>query len=194
MKYNLSEVVELIKERRTIFPEQYSNRKVQKEIVENMLNSAIWAPTHGKTQPWRFKVLMGDATLNLAELQQSFYKNNTSEAQFSQAKFDRFKSRAERTSAIICVGMKRQAEATIPEVEEVMAVACAAQNILLHATAYGLGSYWNSGKVVFTTEAKTFMGLDETDQVLGFIYLGYPTGDWPKSHRKPIEFVTTWEG
>lgn len=193
MKYNLSEVVELIKERRTIFPEQYSTRKVQKEIVENLLNSAIWAPTHGKTQPWRFKVLMGESTLKLAELQQAFYKNNTPEEQFSQAKYDRFKNRAERTSTIIGLGMKRQAEPTIPEIEEVMAVACAAQNLMLHAAAYGLGSYWNSGKVVFSTEAKTFMGLDSGDHVLGFIYLGYPTGDWPKSHRKPIEFVTTWE-
>jgi nitroreductase len=194
MKYNLSEVVELIKERRTIFPELYSTRIVQKEIVENLLNSAIWAPTHGKTQPWRFKVLMGEATMQLADLQQAFYKRNTPEEQFSQSKYDRFRNRAERTSAIICLGMKRQVEATIPEIEEVMAVACAAQNLMLHATAYGLGSYWNSGKVVFTSEAKSFMGLEDTDQVLGFIYLGYPTGDWPKSHRKPIEFVTTWEG
>ena len=46
MKYNLSEVTELIKNRRTIYPEQYSSRKVQKDQIEILLNNAIWAPTH----------------------------------------------------------------------------------------------------------------------------------------------------
>jgi nitroreductase len=193
MKYNLSEIVELIRERRTIFPEQYSARVVQREIIENLLNSAIWAPTHGKTQPWRFKVLMEKATLQLADLQQNYYKQMTPEEQFSQAKFDRFRSRAEKTSAIIVLGMKRQDEATIPENEEIMATACAAQNLMLHAAAYGIGTFWSSGKLVTTASAKAFMGLEERDQVLGFIYMGYPQGEWPKSHRKPIEYVTTWE-
>jgi hypothetical protein len=25
------------------------------------------------------------------------------------------------------------------------------------------------------------------------IYLGYPEIEWPKSHRKPIEYLTTWK-
>ena len=55
MKFNLSEVRELIKERRTIYPHQFSDRIIHKEIIEELLNSAIWAPSHGMTQPWRFK-------------------------------------------------------------------------------------------------------------------------------------------
>ena len=54
MRFNLSEVTELIRERRTIVPEQFSDRKVHKEQLELILNNAQWAPTHGNTQPWRF--------------------------------------------------------------------------------------------------------------------------------------------
>ena len=68
MKYNLSEITEVIKNRRTIYHEMYSTRKVHKEIIEDLLNNAIWAPTHGNTQPWRFKVFMGEGLMKLSKL------------------------------------------------------------------------------------------------------------------------------
>jgi nitroreductase len=53
MKFSLSEITELIRTRRTIYPKDYSDRVVQKEIVERVLTNGTWAPTHGMTQPWR---------------------------------------------------------------------------------------------------------------------------------------------
>ena len=41
MKYNLTEIIDLIKERRTVFPEKYKSRKVHKEQIEKMLDAAI---------------------------------------------------------------------------------------------------------------------------------------------------------
>ena len=67
MRFNLSEINELIRERRTIYPEQFSTRIVHKEQVELILNNAQWAPTHGNTQPWRFKVFMEDGRQPLAD-------------------------------------------------------------------------------------------------------------------------------
>ena len=40
MKYNLSEITELIKNRRTIYPKFYSSRKVHKEIIEHLNTDA----------------------------------------------------------------------------------------------------------------------------------------------------------
>ena len=50
------------------------------------------------------------------------------------------------SSAIIAVSMKRDVTEKIPEIEEIEAVACAIQNMLLTATAYGLGTFWSSPK------------------------------------------------
>lgn len=194
MRYNLSEIADLIKDRRTIYPEQYSSRKVAREIVENILRSATWAPTHGKTEPWRFTVFMGNETMRVAEAQQVYYRANTPEDRFSEHKVNRYATRAEATSVIIGVGMKRQESGKIPEIEEVMAVACGVQNMMLHAAAYGVGSYWSSGGFAFSEDSKKMLGLDAPDdQALGYIYLGYPAVDWPKSHRKPLEYVTNWK-
>lgn len=195
MKYNLSEITDLIKDRRTIYPEQFSSRKVHREIIENILRSATWAPTHGKTEPWRFSVFMGEATAELARAQQAFYREHTADEHFLQRKFERYASRAARSSVIIGVGMQRQETRKIAEIDEVLAVGCAVQNLSLHAAAYGLGTFWSTGGFAFSDAAKALLGLnDPDDRGLGFLYVGYPEGDWPKSHRKPLEYVTRWIG
>ena len=61
MKYNLSEITAVIQDRRSIAPEDYSDRKVHREIIEDVLNNAKWAPTHGMVQPWRFKIFLNES-------------------------------------------------------------------------------------------------------------------------------------
>lgn len=192
MRYNLSEINELIRNRRTIYPEQYSGRVVQRDMLETILTNGLWAPTHGKTQPWRFKVYTGEGRILLSEKMVNLYKTVTPTEDFKELKHQRIKSRIDRTSALVLLSMKRTADTKIPEMEEIEAVSCAAQNILLTAAAYGLGAYWSSPKFLYTPQAIQAFGMEVEDRIMGLIYFGYPTGDWPKSHRKPLEFVTEW--
>ena len=73
MRFNLSEITELIRERRTIYPEQFNDRKVHIEQIELILNNAQWAPTHGNTQPWRFQVFTEDARTSLSDFLSKTY-------------------------------------------------------------------------------------------------------------------------
>ena len=193
MKYNLSEITELIKNRRTIYPEQFSARKVQKEQIENLLNNAIWAPTHGNTQPWRFTVFMEDSRQTLADFLGQLYIDKTPKEEQKDLKLAKMLNRPLQASAVIAVAMHRDETEKIREIEEVEAVACAIHNMQLTATAYGLGSYWSTSKLIYTEEMKTFLNLTTKDMCLGLIYIGYPAIEWPKQHRKPIEYVTTWK-
>ncbi len=192
MKYNLSEITDLIKNRRSVVPENFTDRKIHREQIELLLSNATWAPTHGLTQPWRFKVFVEDGLKKLSVFLPELYKAKTSETAFNQNKYERFRDRPIRTSAIIIVCMERDRAEKIPEIEEVEAVACAVQNIYLTATAYGLGCFWSSPKFIYTSEMNTFLGLSEKDKCLGILYLGYPASEPPKSHRKPLEYVTEW--
>ena len=191
MKYSLSEISNIIKERRTIFPEFYSSRKIHKEMVENMLNNAIWAPNHGMTQPWRFTVFMEEGRQKLADFQSNLYQEKHKD-NFNEHKFNKLKNRPLQSSVVIAVAMTPDKKGKIKEIEEVEATACAVQNILLTATAYGLGSFWSSGGITYEEETKAFLGLDKNDKCLGFIYLGYPENEWPKSQRRPIEYLSNW--
>jgi nitroreductase len=192
MKYNLSEISELIKDRRTVYPEQFSSRKVQREQIELILNNAIWAPSHGKTQPWRFTVMTEGALKDLSDFLAKTYLANTPKEAQNDMKLAKMINRPLKSTVVVAVHMSRQTEEKIPEVEEIQAVACAVQNMLLTCTAYGLGSFWSTPGLIGSQQAKDYFKLGEKDKCLGLIYIGYPRGEWPKGQRKPIEYLTEW--
>ena len=192
MRYNLSEVNEVIRNRRSVFPKQFSKRKVHREMIETMLENARWAPTHGLTQPWFFKVFMGKGLMKLADFHSETYKQITPPTLFLEKKYNKLHANAMQSSAVIAICMKRQEIEKIPELEEIETVACAVQNMHLTATAYGLGAYWGTGGLTYSEEMKTFLGLNKKDKCLGLFYVGYPNIEWPKSQRRPIEYFTEW--
>ena len=194
MKYNLSEISAVIKDRRTIFPEMFSDRKIHKEQIEVILNNAIWAPTHGLTQPWSFRVFMGEGLKTLSDFLTTTYTKLTPSANFDQNKFNKMKTRPLMAGAVIAVSVKRSPEGKISEMEEIEAVACAIQNMYLTCTAWGLGAFWSTPGVIYTPEMNQFLELGDQDKCLSLFYIGYPKSDieWPKSHRRPIEYYTTW--
>ena len=193
MKYNLSEITEVIKNRRTIYPEQYSTRKVHKEIVEDILNNAIWAPTHGKTQPWRFQVFMEDSKQELSDFLSSLYVEKFKDEEYNEMKFNKLKNRPLNASVAIAIIMTPDPNERIIELEEIEAVACAVQNMYLTCTAYGIGGFWSTPKLCYSDEMKEFLNINKKDKCLGIFYLGYPEIDWPKGQRRPIEYVTEWK-
>ena len=58
-----SSALELIRSRRSIFPKDLSGMPVPRHLLARGLEAANWAPTHGKTEPWRFVVFAGAAGL-----------------------------------------------------------------------------------------------------------------------------------
>jgi nitroreductase len=192
MRYNLSEITDLIRNRRSICPEQFSDRKVHKEQIELILQNAQWAPTHGNTQPWRFHVFMDQSKERLSRFLGTTYLALTPKELQNDAKLAKLMRRPNLASAVIAVSMARQKEKKIPEIEEVEAVACAIQNMHLTCTAYALGLFWSTPKLIYSQVMNDFLGLTEEDKCLGLIYLGYPSIEWPTSHRIPLEYHTQW--
>jgi nitroreductase len=97
------------------------------------------------------------------------------------------------STAIIGICLKRDEGQRDPIEEEVASVAMAVQNMMLVAAAHGIGAFWSSGGITYWPETKGFMSLGDNDKFLGFLYLGYPKGGWPrKTRRKPQEYFTEW--
>lgn len=192
MRFNLSEINELIRERRTIYPEQYTDRKVHREQIEVILNNAQWAPTHGNTQPWRFKVFMEEGRQALSDFLAQTYLKLTPPEKQDDKKLAKLLTRPTLASVVIAVSMKRDPDGKINEIEEIEAVACAIQNMHLTCAAYGLGGFWATPALIYKPEMNAFLGLDPEDKCLGLFYIGYPSIEWPKAHRKPLEYNTEW--
>ena len=73
---NPKEFDELVKNRRSIFPQDYTGEKVSDEIIRQIVDNARWAPTHKHTEPWRFIVFTGEGIKALADFQADLYKDH----------------------------------------------------------------------------------------------------------------------
>ncbi|KAK9805884.1 hypothetical protein WJX73_000956 [Symbiochloris irregularis] len=62
------QVSQLLAKRRSIFPKDFSGAHVPREQVETILEAANWAPTHNRTEPWRFTVLGRKAQEDMVDL------------------------------------------------------------------------------------------------------------------------------
>jgi nitroreductase len=193
MNYDFEQINSLIRNRRSIFPKMYTGDPVPKHIIEQMLENANWAPTHKFTEPWRFTVFYQEAVKEFAEFQSSLYQDRSNQNDtFDKAKYHKLKEKPLMAACIIAIGMKRDPERRIPEIEEISAVSCAVQNMYLTAAAYGVGCYWSTGGPTFWKEAKPFFNLNEEDKLMGFLYLGMPTVGNLKGHRGKWEEKVDW--
>ena len=181
-------IEDLIRQRRSIYPKQYNDKPVEKEVVERLLQAAVHAPTHKRTEPWRFKVLLGDTRRRLGEfLREKYLETNSSPKQFKAKKLLENPMKA---GAIIAICMQRDPQERLPEWEEVAATAMAVQNMWLTATELGLGAYWSSpGLIQYMGE---FFELEEGERCLGFFYVGYYDTPAEEVPRGAAETRTEW--
>ena len=174
--------------RRTVKPSQMDGaREVPRELLLEILEDAHWAPTHGMTQPWRFHVFTGPARDRLAEGLQALYDRLTPPAQVRADKREKLRSNALAAPVVIAVAARVEPGGKITETEEIAAASCAVQNLLLSAHQRGLGSFWASPPVSYSSAFAEWLGLDSTHRALGIIYLGYALpGARAVSSRVPL--------
>ena len=182
----------LARSRRSVFPEQFApGKKVDDNIITEILINATWAPNHGQAEPWQFTVFTGEGLKKLATFQSELYKMEAAD-NFKEANYIKLQERPLKASHIIAIGMKRTTVKNIPEVEDIAAVACAVQNMYLSLTAYGIGGYWTTGGVTYNEKAKTFFGLGEQDRLMGFLYIGHIAVPSATAKRSPLEQKVKW--
>lgn len=169
---NLEDISEVIQSRRSVVPNLFSEESIDKEIIEQLLKNAHTAPNHKKTRPWRFLVFSGDSRVKLSDYLANHYKLNTPVEKQSEIQQKKISEKPLKSFCSIAIVMHRDPDESLPEWEEVAAVACAVQNLWLSATAAGLAGFWATPKAML--EANEFLGLKENERCLGVFYLGKP--------------------
>jgi len=78
---------ELARRRRSVFPKQFvPGKKIDDDIIKEILINATWAPTHGQTEPWQFTVFSGAGLQTFADFQSELYKTVSGE-RFNNEKY-----------------------------------------------------------------------------------------------------------
>lgn len=182
----------IIRGRRSVKPRLFNGEKIPDTVVEDILSDATWAPTHHLTQPWRFIVFTGAALLRLAEFRRYWYRSNTTRDKFDPAKETRLETNLLQSSHVVFLCLKRHPKPGFPEEEEIAAVACAAQNIMLSAEAHGFHAFWGSGGDTYSEDLHEFLELAPDERCLGSLYLGYTDSTVTSSKRQPLSKVMRW--
>jgi nitroreductase len=183
---------QLVRERRSTFPKQFAEgQPVDDAIVQQIVENATWAPSHGNIQPWKFVVFTGEGLKKLAHFQSELYKETSGE-KFKEATYQGLQANPLKASHVIALCLKRDPNKKFPEMEEIAAVACAVQNIYLSVTAYGIGGYWTTGGVTYNEMARAFFGLEGDDKLMGFFYLANVAHPSPPKTREQGEEKIVW--
>lgn len=164
------ELADLIRSRRSsllIDPQ----REIPRAILEELTELVTWAPNHKRTWPWRLAVLSGETRRILGEA-----IADVMEAQGDDApKVAKTRSKYLRSPIVIVAGA---APGDSPErtAENRYAVAAGLQNLLLSAHARGLAALWGSPMRGANSAINGVCGFAPDTEVLGLVYLGWPTG------------------
>ena len=192
-KYDITQFNAILQNRRSVYPYQFEKGKIiTHDIIWQILENANRAPTHKLTEPWRFTVFTGEGLQHFSKLQSGIYTKHAGE-KFKEKKLKNLLEYPLMSSHVIAIGMKRTTAFKIPETEEIIATACAIENIYLTIAAYGLGGYLSTGGITYLEEAKPYFNLEPEDQLIGFFYIGYPASlANPLSKRQPVNEKVTW--
>jgi nitroreductase len=163
-----------IRTRRT--HKRFGREPVPREVVEELLELARWAPNHHLTEPWRFRVL---GPVSLARLAATGRPGEL--------------EKLARAPTLV-VASARLTGDEHQNHEDVLATACAAYIVLLAAHARGLASYWRTPRVLQSREGQAAIGMSADEQFVALLHLGPPVDDPPpKRRRTPAEYVTFLE-
>ena len=163
---------------------------VGRELIEKILHAAVQAPNHYRVRPWRFVVLTGKSREALGEVMAQAVKKQNPELPEAGMAIERAKPL--RAPVLIAVGVDKPADPRVLEFENICAVAAAVENLLLAAHAEGLGAMWRTGSAARDPEIKKFLGFAPEQDLISFIYVGYPDMVPDAAERPSFEDRTVW--
>ncbi len=178
----LEALTDLIRARRSLKPaDMDAERPLPEALLLRVLENGTWAPTHGMTEPWKFHVFTGAGRQRLGEAMVAIYPQVTAPEAVRADKLEKLGRNPLLAPVVVACCVERRGGDKIPLLEEIQAVACALQNIMLSATAAGLGSFWSSPPLLGSREFGAWLGQGPEDRCIGLLYLG-----WPRPGRVPV--------
>ncbi|MBN3038901.1 MAG: nitroreductase family protein [Candidatus Omnitrophica bacterium] len=158
---------EVIKKRASV--REYSDRPIEKERIEKIVDAARLAPTARGEEPWEFVVVTD--------------KNKIKELA-AITDHGKFLAGATAGIAVFCKDTKYYLEDG----------SAATENILLAAASLGIVSCWIAGdKKPYAVDIAKALGVKEGLKLVSIVSLGYPRGEVKAHSKRPLEEVLHWE-
>ncbi len=197
----LDAALALLRARRSV--RRYRSDPVPAALLDELLAAAVWAPSASNRQNWEFVVVTAAATKQLmAEAVRTRWQELTADAAADGALAE-LRRYAEHFAwfaaapAVIAVACRRPelflqellGEDAVAVAGQRTAAAMAAQNLMLAATAAGLGSCCLTGPLAAAAALRPLLGLHERQELVCLITVGYPAEELtPPARKAPASY------
>ncbi len=165
----MNRLLDLLKTRRSI--RRYKDKSIPKGKLKEIIDAARFAPTARNLQPWEFVVVTDKSKLSLL-------------AQLA----DNGKFIAQASACIVVFSAD-----TKYFLEDGSAATC---NILLAASALGVGSCWVAGdKKKYSLQVGALLNQPEGLKLISLVALGYPESKsaFKTMPKRPLREILHWE-
>ena len=181
----------LMQSRQTVLPKRLAAPGPDPLQLQQLLQAAATAPDHGQLRPWRLVLVPQEARGQLADAFAQALQQRDPAATLEQ--LHQARDKAYRAPLLLLLVV--DAGCGDPEIdlsERLVSAGCALQNMLLMATAQGLGSALTSGKALKSEPLRALFGLAAEDHAVCFISVGRAQSRGARRARpEPRDLVST---
>jgi F420 biosynthesis protein FbiB-like protein len=180
---------------------RFQDRPVEPEKLRAVLDAAILAPSAANAQPWAFVVVQEAETRErLADLILEAHDRYYADVRVTAPgeSMAELRGRAAGlggapTYVVVCVHRRRRYVRPGHEARtrpwDLVSAAAAMENLLLAASALGLGACWLGVPTLRAEALKALLGIPDDAEVIGVTPLGYPDEAPGPRPRLPLEEV-----
>ncbi|MBT5498570.1 MAG: nitroreductase [Alphaproteobacteria bacterium] len=162
--------------------------------LDEIMAAAMSAPDHGNLSPFQFITIEGDARAKLGDVFVEALKKRDPSA--DEAMIEKERNRPMRSPLIVVAVAKiDEHNEKVPAVEQAVTTGIAAYNMIVAAQAKGYGGILLTGKNAKDLNVKAALGIEPTDEIVSFVYLGTPIKQVSEKHRPDAaQFMSEWTG
>ena len=167
---------------------RFKDEPVSREVVNRILDTAIWAPNHRLTEPWRFFVIEKDTETRrkVAQLAYDYSLEGTS----NKGRAEAARQKVLEPPILVYVYNKPGDSEEVTR-ENYASVCCAVQNISLAGVAEGLTVTWETGRTTRSPKLGKALGAKKKWQMVGALSIGVPDEELNPS-RTPVARFAIW--
>lgn len=186
-----NDLLETLASRRSYGISKLKPDPVDRALLEKLFEAANWAPSHKDTEPWRFVVFTGEGRKKLAKVFAEAQKDTNPDS--TEDDFQKMVSSAPVWIVLLMVpGLDEQGSYVTNEEEELMAAACAVQNLHLMASSLGIAGMWHSKRLSIDPKVASLLGYGPPARIIGMFRCGWPAADPETGERGPWQDKVTW--
>ena len=155
--------------------------------LEIILSAGMRAPDHACLQPWHFTVIEGEGLKRLSEL----YVASSDQ---QSANIEKISKMPFRAPMIIVISSNYTEHEKVPFQEQLITAGCCAHAMQMASFSLGFGAMWRTGDLAYNPQVKKGLGVNEQDEIVGFLYIGTPCKEQGIKPSKSSEGkVTYWK-